>query len=175
MDDIKKYTIVELAEILGVAQSTLRKYEEDYNIHVMRNELGHREYTELDIKVFQIICRMKNEGYNIHAIRRALTQSPDSMKQKEKSLEVTNIKDMNGAEIFQILKKSFEESMSSYQEQQRKELAAMREEIRKELHNEFENQADQSRAENQKLMDYLQKARDEKEQTKGLFSKLFKK
>jgi DNA-binding transcriptional MerR regulator len=175
MSEEKTYSIVAVSEILNLAQSTIRKYEEDYNIRISRNELGRREYKQLDIDVLKNIQEMKREGHNIHTIRKALNKNPEAMEQKDKSLEITNVDEMTGAELFQLLKKSFEESMSCYQEQQKKEFEIMREEIRLELHNEFESQADQNRAENQKLMDYLQKARDEKEQTKGLFSKLFKK
>lgn len=57
---------------------------------------------------------MKKEGHNIHTIRRALNKNAEALEQKEKSLEVTSVYDMNGAELFQLLKKSFEESMSSY-------------------------------------------------------------
>lgn len=49
----------------------------------------------------------------------------------------------------------------------------MREEIREELHNEFEKRAEQNRAENHKLMDYIQKTREE-EKPKGFFNRLFK-
>ena len=79
---------------------------------------------------------------------------------------------MNGAELFQLMKKSFDESMASYMEQQKKEFEVMREEIREELQQEFEKQAEQKRFENQKLMDYLQKAREEKEQPKGFWSRI---
>lgn len=168
----KKYSIVEVSDILKLAQSTIRKYEEDYNIRIRRNDLGRREYTQKDIDVLQCICDMKKEGHNIHTIRRALNKNPEALEQKEKSLEVTNIYDMNGAELFQLMKKSFDESMVSFMEQQKKEFEVMREEIREELQQEFEKQAEQTRSENQKLMDYIQRSREEKDQSKGFWSRI---
>jgi DNA-binding transcriptional MerR regulator len=175
LEEKKTYSIVEVAEMLGLAQSTIRKYEEDYNIRIKRNELGRREYTQLDIDVLRSIQDLKKEGYNIFHIRRALNNNPEAVEQKEKSLEATNIYDMNGAEVYQLMKKSFEESVTSFMEQQKKEFEVMREEMREELQKEFEKQAEQTRSENQKLMDYIQRSRDEKEQTKGFWSRILRK
>ena len=84
MVDDKRYSIVEVSDILKLAQSTIRKYEDDYNIRIRRNDLGRREYTQKDIDVLQCICDMKKEEHNIHTIRRALNKNTEALEQKEK-------------------------------------------------------------------------------------------
>ncbi|CAH2213603.1 MerR family transcriptional regulator [Tepidibacter aestuarii] len=58
------YTTKEAAEIINISQSTLRKYEEKYNIHVQRNKKGHRRYSVENINEFQEILNLKNAKKN---------------------------------------------------------------------------------------------------------------
>lgn len=58
------YTTKEASEIINISQSTLRKYEEKYNIHVQRNEKGHRRYSIENINDFKEIVKLKNEKKN---------------------------------------------------------------------------------------------------------------
>lgn len=67
------YTISELALRLGIKSPTLRKYENDYELYIPRNELGHRFYSRDHLEVFQHILTMKAEGANIHVIKKSLS------------------------------------------------------------------------------------------------------
>lgn len=58
------YTTKEASEIINISQSTLRKYEEKYSIHVQRNEKGHRRYSIENINDFNEIVKLKNEKKN---------------------------------------------------------------------------------------------------------------
>lgn len=166
-------SIVELADLLGLSQSAIRKYEEDFRLNIRRNELGHREYTEQDIEVFKLICRLKDEGHNIHAIRRALNKNDIALEQKEKNLALTPIQEMNVAELQLVFQKSIMESMAEMQRQYENKLEQAKEEIKEEVRKEIEHQAEQIKSENQKLIDYLQKTREE-EKPKGFLSRFFK-
>ena len=41
----QRYTVTQTAEILGVRASVLRYWEEELDLRIGRNELGHRYYT----------------------------------------------------------------------------------------------------------------------------------
>ena len=71
--DRAQFTISELALRLGIKSPTLRKYENDYELYIPRNELGHRFYSQDHLEVFQHILTMKAEGANIHAIKKSLS------------------------------------------------------------------------------------------------------
>ena len=45
----QRYTVTRAAEILGVRASVLRYWEEELDLHINRNEQGHRYYTGYDI------------------------------------------------------------------------------------------------------------------------------
>ncbi|MEJ8553314.1 MerR family transcriptional regulator [Tepidibacter sp. Z1-5] len=62
--DNSLYTTKEASEIINISQSTLRKYEEKYNIPVQRNEKGHRRYSVEDINKFKEILKLKNGKKN---------------------------------------------------------------------------------------------------------------
>jgi len=67
-----QYTISELSLRLGIKSPTLRKYENDYELYIPRDELGHRFYSQENLEIFQQILTMKAEGANIHAIKKSL-------------------------------------------------------------------------------------------------------
>ncbi len=58
------YTTKEAAEMINISQSTLRKYEEKYNVYIQRNERGHRRYSIEEINKFKEILNLKNTRKN---------------------------------------------------------------------------------------------------------------
>ncbi len=64
-----RYTITEAANILGVHAHTLRYWEDELQLEIPRNELGHRVYYQEQITMFQNIKNLKEEGYQLNAIR----------------------------------------------------------------------------------------------------------
>ncbi|HDR5039246.1 TPA: MerR family transcriptional regulator, partial [Bacillus anthracis] len=60
------YSITEVAVKLSISVSAVRKYEQDYSLDIMRNEIGHRVYTDSDIDILKRIIELKKEGANIH-------------------------------------------------------------------------------------------------------------
>lgn len=64
------YTIGEVATKLGLSAHTIRFYEKEGLLpFVLRNESGHRAFTEADIGLFQIICCLKDGGMPIKKIK----------------------------------------------------------------------------------------------------------
>ena len=64
-----RYTITDAANVLGVHAHTLRYWEEELQLEIPRNELGHRVYYEEQIELFKNIKDLKEEGYQLNAIR----------------------------------------------------------------------------------------------------------
>lgn len=95
----KRYSIAQVAEKLGVVEHTLRKYEKDYDLLIPRNEMSHRYYTEKEIKVFELIIKLKDQGLNIHAIKSLLQRSVDVMEQKKEVAELVTLDKLTGAEF----------------------------------------------------------------------------
>lgn len=66
------YTISDTAKKLDVEAHVLRYWEEELNLDIHRNELGHRSYSDGDIKTFENIKLLKDEGFSLQDIKSAL-------------------------------------------------------------------------------------------------------
>lgn len=64
-----RYMISDAANIVNVESHVLRYWEDELELNVPRNELGHRYYTKENIQEFQRIKELKEQGYQLKAIR----------------------------------------------------------------------------------------------------------
>lgn len=64
-----RYMISDAANIVNVESHVLRYWEEELELQIPRNEMGHRYYTEENIAQFQKIKEWKEKGYQLKAIR----------------------------------------------------------------------------------------------------------
>ena len=85
MRDIR-YIISEASKRLDVEQHTLRYWEEELDLEIPRNEMGHRYYREQDIEAFKAIKILKEKGYQLRAIKMLL---PDIQKLNHLDIEIT--------------------------------------------------------------------------------------
>ncbi|MBR3812054.1 MAG: MerR family transcriptional regulator [Agathobacter sp.] len=67
-----RYMISDAADMVHVETHVLRYWEEELELSIPRNEMGHRYYTRENIKEFQRIKELKEEGYQLKAIRMIL-------------------------------------------------------------------------------------------------------
>lgn len=63
------YLISDAAKKVEVETHVLRYWEEELNLHIKRNELGHRYYTREDVERFIRIRKLKEQGFQLKAIR----------------------------------------------------------------------------------------------------------
>ncbi len=75
------YLISEASRRLHVEAHVLRYWEEELNLEIPRNELGHRYYTEKQIALFQRIKELKELGYQLKAIRTSLQDKQEPAKE----------------------------------------------------------------------------------------------
>ena len=71
-----RYLISDAANIVNVESHVLRYWEDELELNVPRNELGHRYYTKENIQEFQRIKELKEQGYQLKAIRMIVHNGP---------------------------------------------------------------------------------------------------
>ena len=73
MGDIR-YMISDASKLIDVEAHVLRYWEEELELSIPRNEMGHRYYTEEDIRLFKNIKELKEQGVQLRAIRSVLPE-----------------------------------------------------------------------------------------------------
>ena len=71
-----RYMISDAANIVHVESHVLRYWEEELELNIPRNEMGHRYYTKENIAEFQRIKELKEQGYQLKAIRMIVHNGP---------------------------------------------------------------------------------------------------
>lgn len=79
------YYISEAAKKVQVESHVLRYWEEELQLPIKRNEMGHRYYTDQNIKQLQEIKELKEQGLQLKAIRTVLLKTPESRKEDNKT------------------------------------------------------------------------------------------
>ncbi|MDE7141397.1 MAG: MerR family transcriptional regulator [Muribaculaceae bacterium] len=87
--DKKYYKISEVAEIIGVPQSTLRFWESQFAIvSPKRNAKGTRFYTPKDLERLKMIYYLlKTKGLHIEAAREALRTNREGLERQSRAVE----------------------------------------------------------------------------------------
>ena len=67
-----RYMISDASKKVNVEAHVLRYWEEELNLEIPRNEMGHRYYTEAHIRTFKQIKELKENGYQLKAIKMIL-------------------------------------------------------------------------------------------------------
>lgn len=75
------YMISEASKRVGVESHVLRHWEEELDLPIERTEMGHRYYTEENLKFFQCVKRLKEEGVLLKEIKEHM---PDIQKARMK-------------------------------------------------------------------------------------------
>lgn len=159
----KIYSIKDLSKMTGIKITTLRKYENDFDLVIPRNEMGHRYYTDKEIAVYKQIKKMKDKGAGTELIKNILEKSVDVIEQKEQAMELVTIDRLTGAELKEVMLKQIGDIMQEREENLKREFERM-------LQDQEQKIREQIKAENQRLMDYIEEKRQE---NKGFWSRLF--
>lgn len=64
-----RYMISDAASLVDVESHVLRYWEDELELEIPRNEMGHRYYTQDNIRQFLYIKELKEKGYQLKAIR----------------------------------------------------------------------------------------------------------
>ena len=75
--DKMRYMISDAAALVNVESHVLRYWEEELELSVPRNEMGHRYYTKENIQQFRMIKNLKEQGYQLKVIKMAIQNGID--------------------------------------------------------------------------------------------------
>ena len=78
-----RYMISDAAALAGVETHVLRYWEEELDLTIPRNEMGHRYYTEKDIEVLSKVRDLKEKGLQLKAIRNYLEMRRQQLAQEK--------------------------------------------------------------------------------------------
>ena len=88
----KRYIISDASKMLGVESHVLRYWEEELNVKIPRNEMGHRYYTDNHINLLKNVRDLKNQGYSLRTIKMMLTDPDERENRIELPLTATEVK-----------------------------------------------------------------------------------
>lgn len=169
------YLISDASKKVDVESHVLRYWEEELEMNIPRNEMGHRYYTDFHIRLFKQIKELKEKGYQLKAIKAALARS------LETDGEVVVPTDVLEEDVVAALKECTEKENAELQNLDDRELTALMAEERAEqfraLMSQMIGQAieenneklsqDISRMVNERVLkevDYLMRVADEREE-----------
>lgn len=89
MEEVR-YMISDAASLLHVESHVLRYWEEELELEIPRNEMGHRYYTEENIIQFEKIRKLKEEGYQLKAIKMLVHNKNPQMEEAPQTTEVVS-------------------------------------------------------------------------------------
>ena len=94
----ERYMISDAANIVEVESHVLRYWEDELDLEIPRNELGHRYYTLKNIQDFLRIKELKERGYQVKAIKLILQ---DEKERREEGIAkpAIRIEKVDGLEI----------------------------------------------------------------------------
>lgn len=113
-----RYTVRQASEMTGVKPYVMRYWEDELDLHIQRNELGHRYYTRYDIQLFLNIRELKKRGLQLRAIKELIPQiartAPGSSDSKIRLLEgeVSANEDFLEEAVYSVEDSAAEESVN---------------------------------------------------------------
>jgi DNA-binding transcriptional MerR regulator len=75
-----RYIISDASKQLEVEPHVLRYWEEELELDIPRNELGHRYFREEDLNILKNVKKLKEQGLQLKAIKMLLTNIPEEDK-----------------------------------------------------------------------------------------------
>ena len=120
----KRYSISEASRLLEVENHVLRYWEDELDLKIPRNELGHRFYREEEIQLLYCIKELKNKGFQLKAVKEVL---PD--------LEEKKMIDVHKLLVAQVEL----ENMGAAEEDEQREKRYASEEYEEDAEEEYEN------------------------------------
>ena len=105
-----RYMISEASKRVNVEAHVLRHWEDELGLSIGRTEMGHRYYTEEDIRLFNCIKELKEQGLSLKELKELI---PEIQKTKAKLKAQPKLSELQLAllENNQILQKAITQSV----------------------------------------------------------------
>ena len=165
MDQVR-YMISDAAKLVEVESHVLRYWEEELELPIARNEMGHRYYTEDDIQLLRHIKKLKERGYQLKAIKMDISENGELIPREEtlpremprEKAEVLNSNAEKMQQFQSILSKALGQALRENQDNLGRELGGrVAEQVTKEMNYQFRAQEEQQEAYFRKLDERIQK------------------
>lgn len=191
----KRYTIKEASEILALESHTLRYYEDELELTIGRNSMGHRYYSTYDINLFRHIMELREQGLQLKAIKNAIQDLEESAITKanvgissETMIDITDVNNTKVEQFRLMMKETFVQAIYENQLELRAELnhhiedkieKEMKQEIQKmeemfeEKDEERYRKIDETMREMQKMRRDLIEIAEQKKNKKSFLKKVF--
>lgn len=103
----KRYIISDASKMLDVESHVLRYWEEELEIRIPRNEMGHRYYTEHHINLLRNVRDLKKQGYGLRTIRMMIGGDPKELPETTKmSNKMEQFQEIMGNIVSKALRES---------------------------------------------------------------------
>lgn len=86
-----RYIISDAAKMIDVEPHVLRYWEEELGMEIPRNEMGHRYYTDKEVRLFTMVRDLKDKGFQLKAIKMILS-AIDSEENSNKIISLDEIR-----------------------------------------------------------------------------------
>lgn len=83
----KRYMISDASKMLNVESHVLRYWEEELEINIPRNEMGHRYYTDFHVNLLRHVRDLKKQGYGLRAIKMMISDPNEERRVPEITAE----------------------------------------------------------------------------------------
>lgn len=83
----RRYMISDAAKLVDVESHVLRYWEEELDIEIPRNEMGHRYYEEVHIDLLKNVKELKDCGYQLKAIKMLIPELMEMQKKQGGNLD----------------------------------------------------------------------------------------
>ena len=164
MDQVR-YMISDAAKLVEVESHVLRYWEEELELPIARNEMGHRYYTKDDIQLLKHIKMLKERGYQLKAIKMDISENVELIPQEEvlpqtSRRDKTEVLDNHAEKMLQfqtVLSKALGEALRENQDSLGKELGGrVADQVTKEMNYQFRLQEEAQEAYYRKLDERIQ-------------------
>lgn len=164
MDQVR-YMISDASKMVEVESHVLRYWEEELELPIARNEMGHRYYTEDDIQLLKHIKKLKERGYQLKAIKMDISENGELIPQedplspavKQDKAEVLNHNAEKMQQFQSVLSKALGQALRENQEKLGRELGVcVADQVSKEINYQFRAQEEQQEAYFRKLDERIQ-------------------
>lgn len=109
--------ISEAAKKVQVESHVLRYWEEELQLPIKRNEMGHRYYTDQDVKQLKEIKELKEQGLQLKAIRTILFKMPpEEKKQSSEEQGQENKTEIGRDKLMEMVKERVENKTKEKEE-----------------------------------------------------------
>ncbi len=88
--------IKDAAKKLQVESHVLRYWEEELNLDIKRNSMGHRFYDERHIKMFQQVKELRDRGFSLKDIKDGIEKQKEKLKEEQKEKDGKMTEENNG-------------------------------------------------------------------------------